>query len=346
MNDLKVLAQEGEAQEYLLHAKNIRPSERLEDWKTLTLKMALKWGDELVKSHPITRLQFLELEEYFTWPLLNTDASFITKRDKIGFNYLINCYSKGQKDQCLKDLQLFWSRTSSEFSRQSLSLQLAEIIRTEHPEVDLIDFFRVVIITPNGAILCKNKIFQDFLEERLGTITSLFQNWPQIFEKLNKTADIDCWKKITPSAGLNTFILKKYLGTLSPTEKDTYHLVYLLESPSPGEIFNESWNILKSLGRDNNRREQTLSALKKLDPLPDQLISSESDIKKAEIITAEFSQNFPEYFDFYLRQCLSFFRGTGNFPDGNPTPNCRKFVRERAKYLNASLVNDINSVFK
>jgi hypothetical protein len=345
MKDLKILAQEGEAQEYLIHAKNIRPSERQEEWKSLTNQMALKWGDELLKSHPITRLQFLELEEYFTWPLLNSDSRFVSKRDKIGFNYLIHCYSKENKEQCLKDLQLFWSRTTSEFSRQTLSLQLAQIIRTEHPELDLIDFFRSVII-PNGSFLCKNPIFQDILEERLETTSLLFQNWQQIFDKLNKSADIDCWKKITPKPGRSTFILKKYLGTLTPSEKDTYHLVYLLGTPTPGDLFNESWNILKSLGKDNNRRQAALMAIKNLDPLPDQLLSSTSDEKKVATITAEFSQNFPEYFDFYLRQCLSFFRGTGNFPDGNPTPNCRKLVKERAKYLNASLVNDINSVLK
>jgi hypothetical protein len=225
-------------------------------------------------------------------------------------------------------------------------LQLAKIIGTEHPEIDLIDFFHSVIITPNGSSLCKNKLFQNFLEERMDTVSSLFQNWTQIFEKLNKTADIDCWKKITPKPGFKSFILKKYLGTLSRTEMDTYHLVYLLESPIPGEIFNESWNILKSLSRDHKRRQLVLSALKNLDPLPDQLISSESDTKKAETITAELSQNFPEYFDFYLRRCLSYFRGSGNFPDGNPTPNCKKLVKDRAKYLNTSLVNDINTALK
>jgi len=347
MKDLSVLAQDGEAREFLAHAKNIRPSERLSEWKELTIQMSSQLLTELSKKRPISRPDFLQVEELFSWPVLSAEPSFLGLRDKFGFSYLTECYSAaGAKDHCLKDLNLFWNHTTSEFSRSELAIKLAQIVQVEHPGTDLGDFFQGVLTTSSGKFICSHKLVQNYLEDRLEKITSLFQNWGAIFTKLDQSAQKDCWKKITPSVGLNTFVLKKYLGTLSSSELDSYHLAYLLESPYPGELFNESWNILRTLGKNNHRREEALKALKKLDPLPDNIISNETDAKKGEVIAAEFAQHFPEYFDFYLRRCLSFYRGDESFPDGNPTPNCRSVIKQRSRYLNTSLVNEIQTVLK
>ena len=148
-----------------------------------------------------------------------------------------------------------------------------------------------------------------------------------------------------PKVSLQTFILKKHLGTLSEAQSDFYHLVYLLDAPTPGEIFNESWNTLHLLAKKSKRRDKVISEFQQLDLLADSSIGSLTDPVKAKVIATEFSKSFPEYLDYYLRRCLAFYRGDEKFPNGNPTPKCRTIIDNQSPLLNSSLVIEIKSAF-
>lgn len=106
---------------------------------------------------------------------------------------------------------------------------------------------------------------------------------------------------------------------------DFFYTVYLLDNPSKGELFNYSWNRVKELGGTVTRRENVLSKLKSLDPLPDAILGSLDQTKKR-VVLNHFKTYFPEYLNYYSDQCLKFYGGKQTFPAGNPTIHCQDFM--------------------
>jgi hypothetical protein len=68
---------------------------------------------------------------------------------------------------------------------------------------------------------------------------------------------------------------------------------------------------------------QIFKTLKKLDPLPGEVFSS-NDKEKREAVINLFASNFPEYVDHYAKTCVNFLKGIGEFPRGNPTLYCNE----------------------
>ena len=106
---------------------------------------------------------------------------------------------------------------------------------------------------------------------------------------------------------------------------DFFYTIYLLENPSQGELFNYSWNRIRELGRSAERREEVIKKLTSLDPLPD-LIFSTLDQTKKRVVLNHFKTYFPEYLDFYVDQCISYYGGKKKFLNGNPTMHCQDFM--------------------
>ncbi len=117
---------------------------------------------------------------------------------------------------------------------------------------------------------------------------------------------------------------------LTQEQRDLYLFVYILQTPSIGDTFNQAWSNLEMLGKDYERRMRLLKAVKRLDPLPDQLFSTFGH-KKALVVTKHLAAHFPEYLDFYSRTCLNYIQGKDSFPRGNPTINCKDFYELSSK---------------
>ena len=83
--------------------------------------------------------------------------------------------------------------------------------------------------------------------------------------------------------------------------------------------------------------------LKKLDPLPDQIFASSDQNKKKAIIN-HFKAHFPEYLDFYIDQCLSFYQGSVEFKNGNPTIKCQDLMN--SDYIHKIIEQDKIIKFK
>ena len=155
--------------------------------------------------------------------------------------------------------------------------------------------------------------------------------------KIDQTIHPDCLPALIKEAHSKVYFPAKdgdrelgfqILKSQNKAEKgltDFFHALYLLERPSQGELFNYAWNGIKELGSSPDRREDVMREMKKLDPLPDQLLGSLDQTKKRAILN-HFKANFPEYLDFYNTQCTHFYSGKGSFPRGNPTMRCQDLM--------------------
>ena len=87
-----------------------------------------------------------------------------------------------------------------------------------------------------------------------------------------------------------------------------------------------AWNTIKNMGENYSAREDVLNKLKSLDPLPDDVFSL-SDPLREKTLFSHVSTNLPEYVTFYSKSCLDYYSGNKDFPNGNPTINCKQFLK-------------------
>jgi hypothetical protein len=331
--DLEVLVTEDNPVEFFQHARDIRPSERQEAWKTMVVKM----GDSLsqvIKNRPqITKKDFQTIEELFTWSALRADDVFKTRRQEIGLRYLRVCL-KSEKP-CWEDLKSFWEKNKED---ADTAMKLAELtLNLPHSPLTTWTFLDVALKSPLSEFYCKKDFVMNALWGKIEIDYVKLGPQGDLMKKIDETVHPDCVPSLVETARKRLYqppkvfdrelsfqVLRSQLKA-NEAVTDFFYSVYLLDNPSQGELFNYSWNRVKELGKTVERRERVLETLKKLDPLPDAILSTLDETKKR-VVLGHFKTYFPEYFDFYANQCLSFYGGKEKFPNGNPTIHCQNLM--------------------
>ena len=331
--DLEVLNQEGNYSEFFQHALDVRPSERLEPWNKMVLKMSEKMLEDLLKKNEIKKSDFLLIEKISTWPSLKSDEFFLQKRQDFSLKYLESCLKK--VPACTNELSLFWEHGPHS---SDTAMKLAELANN-HKELNLNlwTYLSAALNSNLSEFYCKKPFVLDEIWKKLSSTALEQKTDVKILKAIDNTLHPECLKSLNP------FVKNKLLAPDAPTDRETafivlrsqgkvtlqdedfFYTVYLLEKPSQGNLFNESWNRIKELGREVERREIIISQIKKIDPIPDEIFNS-MDLLKRKVVLKHIKLHFPEYFNFYIQQCLSYYSGKGQFPNGNPTVNCQKIV--------------------
>lgn len=333
MADLKALAQEGSHQEFLAHALDIRPSERDEEWKTLVTRMGRGLADEVLKDRPVVPKNFHRIEELYRWPALRSDDVFKSRRMEIGLAHLKVCLL-GQTP-CWRDLEAFWKEDSSD---PDVAVKLAEIVqdRTDAP-YKLWTLLERPLQTPFAEFYCKKPFVLKALWEKLELDYLKLTKSARLLSRIEETIHADCLPSLVKEARRRlrvpdseidrelSFEILNSTGQGDSSLKDFFFTVYLLEHPGQGELMNLAWNNLSELGKSAERREEVLSEIRKLDPLPDAILGS-LDLLKRRAVLRHFKTNFPEFFDFYSHQCLDYYSGAQKFSKGNPTMRCQDLM--------------------
>ena len=89
--DLQVLTQEGNYEEFFVHALDVRPSERQDAWKGMLMKMSDGYGRQILAKSEITKPQYKKIESLYAWPAMKGDDVFKLHRQEIGLRYLKVC---------------------------------------------------------------------------------------------------------------------------------------------------------------------------------------------------------------------------------------------------------------
>jgi hypothetical protein len=334
LEDLEVLAQENNFQEYLDHALDIRPSLRLDNWKSMTAKMADLYSRHILVGPEIQKKDFYRTESLYAWPTLNIDDVFKLRRQEIGLRYLKSCL-KDEKP-CWEVLEKFWQDSNSD---PEVGFKISEILSTHKDAPAMWKYLSSSLKSPLSEFYCKKEFVQKTLWNKLEIDYIRLATQGDLLKKIDETIHPDCllelnkvsYQKLYAPEGENdrelAYQILKAQGKADQKLSDFFLSVYLLERPSQGELFNYAWGRLKELRKEPERRDETLATIKsKLDPLPDDLMGSLDQIKKRAVLS-HFKENFPEYFDFYAHQCLAYYGGGGKFPRGNPTIHCQDFMK-------------------
>jgi hypothetical protein len=295
--------------------------------------------------------------------------SNLSQKNNLNLNNLTSPSSQNQMPQesCLTYLHKFWFESPK---NPYFGLALAKMLarsknQFKNPPLTHQDLWVLVEKSPKSDFshfLCQDTLVQELLFQEI-TKKLVELEWenksmpqiPQVKKLMSDLINNDCFNQIKESY-LTQF--KKAEGTNLGSERqnhlylilmsqnaldlglqDFYLVLNLLQRPSlttqgVDDLFNQAWNTLISLSKNVDRRQELLSKLKNIDPLPGQLFDSlnnlEGDVsvtKKQQVILNHFETNFPEYLDYYAKTCLSYLEGKKIFSNGNPTPECPNFLK-------------------
>ena len=345
--DLEVLAQEENFVEFFSHALDVRPIERKESWKGMVTKMADGYARKILAQNEVKKVDFTKIESLYSWPSLRTDDVFKLHRQEIGLRFLKVCLKNA--NPCWNTVNSFWELDKND---PEVAFKLAEMTITFPDKSDLTwSYLKVALRSPLSEFYCKKDFVLQSLWSKFEIDYIRLGVKGDFLKKIDDTVHPDClislnqWsfnKLNRPDKSFDRELAYQILnaqGKTTPALTDFFYTVYLLESPSQGELFNYAWNRLTELSKSMNRRDEVMNRIKMLDPLPDEVFSS-MDATKKRAILGHFKNKFPEYLYFYTDQCLRFYGGSSSFPNGNPTMKCQNLMKgdDAAKLLGVEKV--------
>ncbi len=366
MEDLKIVAEQNNSKEFFQHYKDIRPSQRTEQWEKLLIQMGRNKVQNLKETPELTPEEFQLLLEVAQNPALKTDEVFQVDFQQVGSAYLDSCFlpaptvvaSSEDIAYCHQRLKKFWAASTQDFKtgyQIAKTLYHAEKILTEQEssqdkrlalraghskQLSLLSYWLTPALKSSVSnVYCQEEWVQDYLWKQAHQIAKeleLEEN-PELDLSFGKLASLDCWQ-IFQKLLLNeldsedsqkkktSYALLLKDQSLDVQDKDYIHILYLLGRPSSSDLFNFAWNTLKEISFDEKRRIRLMDRLAKLDPLPDQVLSSDDELKQR-VLMSEFEKRFPEWPQHYRKTCLKYLQGEGDFPQGNPTIHCKKYYQ-------------------
>ncbi len=353
IKDLAVLKEQKAYEEFFLHAKDIVPAKRDEKWNEMVSNMAQGLAKEIRNRRLVSKSAYELVEGLYTWPSLRDNEFFTRDRNEVALNYLQSCFKTNKEGLgCLKTTVKFWRNSTPKpelgFKVGSLiynyleasnkgPLKISESI--EHKQIldnGLLEFYSPALTHGLSEFYCKEKQIKKLLwNELISFADKNAADEKKMAHFIDKLMHPDCWKQLQSDYQQRltsrdqilrdfSYLFLKSKHAITQQDKDAYLFIYLMDIPSPGKTFNEAWNNLAILGKNHERRMALLERLKKLDPLPDALFATFNE-KLKEVTTTHISESFPEFLDFYANTCNQYIKGEGNFPNGNPTLNCRSF---------------------
>lgn len=355
IKDLEILSEQKSYQEYLDHAKDIRPEKRDRKWIEMTQKMGEGLIADLISRSQIDKESFSKVESLSLWPVFRDDEIFQLAREDYAYRYFDKCLSK-TGPECIKEIIVFWK---SGRKAPDVGLKLAKLLYGYFPDKDRWSLLEGPLKSEIASFECGNNYIINPLFEKA---TEVLDQAKTEFDRkvaLQNLATMDCWKKIyaplkeimhkSPIAQRKeqSFLILNLMGQLNPREKEIYLIEYILDGPRQGETFNLAWNALKRLKESPEARKALLEKLTNREFLPDGLFNL-SDLNKKNIVTDLLSETFPEYLRAYAHKCLDFYKGKGSYPRGTPTRYCNDFLKlsNGKDWISPTLILEIKNAKK
>ena len=354
IKDLEQLSDSKNYEEFLNHARDIRPSKRDKYWRDLVQSMAIGQVDFLIEKKIYNKAQFELIEKISLWPTLNSDDFFQTKRNNYVEKYLKNCFEKSAK-YCQSQLFSFWHSSNQ---RAELAMTLVEYLKLFTDYKDFWGFYQKVTKSDLQEYYCPKPHLKKAIFGHMKNNLMEIDDKAVINRFIKANIGATCWFSIVDDLkGLlftKTPIMREFAykildaeEALTEVERDSFQTFYLLDNPVNGDLFNRSWATVETLGQNYGRRMNVFKYLRKLDPLPGNIFAHRIALKR-EAIAGLFHSNFPEYIDHYARTCVNFYTGVGKFPTGIPTLQCKELfeITKSKPWISQTLKIQYSSIKK
>jgi hypothetical protein len=359
LEDLEALEREGAFQEFLNHAKDIRPSARTQRWRSMLENVAESYVRQLTTKALFTSDHWNSVESLAQWPELKEVEILQMRRFDYGLAYLKDCFEKNQeKIGCEVTAQNLWANTTMRERLSSQSVNLYVLLKNHAPAQAKWELLTFGLLAPSAEFACQKEEIHEAIITHFQPIIAQDPDEKKLMAQIDDALGEDCMKSLIPN--LKDMLFHRSLlvretawGILASKNqvddktRDLFYLHYLLNDPAKGPLFNLAWNGIKKLGENFTYRSSIIKELDRFDPLPDSLLES-SDEKKITTLIKHVNQHVPEYILYYLQQCQAYMTGTKEFAQGNPTKNCRQMLQilKNSRVTLPMQISQLNDLFQ
>lgn len=336
--DLDILYENRQHIEFLAHAKDLRPTERDDQWRAQVLEMAQQFIDEVNQQKAYNQYNKNEIERLMKLGNVAQSEVFALARKDFMTGFLESCFSNS-KPNCLQSAQKILEQTPKQRELPDIPASFGSVLlenKITGQEV-IYPFMKFAFISERSQFLCRKVDVKNYIFSWFKTFNSTPRTQKEI-----KLFSADNFHPACLNAVLNYFVKnfnqlrspidrEQIIHWLSATEylpKDeiqTLLAIYLLKNPVNGDIFNLAWNSIKEMGENYTKREKVIHKLQTLDPLPDEIFNLSDPLREKTLFNLV-AKNLPEYVKYYSQSCLDYYSGSRNFPNGNPTIHCNSFL--------------------
>lgn len=346
LKDLNALSKAKEYQELIAHGNDIRPSKRNEQWKGLISNSAGQFLIKVENQKTINPNEIKTLEYLTIFKFIFRDSSRTELFDKILSREIQKCAliqslnSENSKEQCLSSYFNIWSLSpktkfyktaeailaildeSSYFTRSNYIGNLFELLKISTNSQECSAKLNLNALRSLYHSKKDNKDLELLLKQKISS---------PCYQRMKNLVYRDFFQSSLSNMGFYFKFLESR-GLLENGHQDLYYTLFYLQSPHNSGNLNKSWNLISVLGKNFERRNRLLQILRLRDPLPGKILKL-GNKKRRDILLGHFNFNFPEYFENYFKTCSNYYSGKGTFPNGNPTIECMKFIREKENFL-------------
>lgn len=328
--DLTILHKEKSATEYIEHFKDISPSKRNAAWQKMTIDMAALYVQNFIVNEEYNKVNFQKISKLLEENFLAQDDYFQYQFSKFAIKYFQNC---GLNKQCSNEITTFINK-SKRFAELDYELYMMIKSTAKKSALDLIEY---LITSKSSEIYCKKEELYPEIKSLLFDRISIQDSFEESRDKIVLLNKQECLKLLKDKLYTDAIqtndndqreVLFKTLRSaryLSQFEESVILMNYLLYIPSVGDTFNLAFSKIELNAQNFELRTKLLNYFLEQSYLPD-AITTDHDEKRRDIIISLFVKHFPEYFTSYAKECTHFYKGDKNYPAGNPTKNCDKFM--------------------
>jgi len=324
LKDLEALEKEKNYEEFLRHAMDIRPSERLKLWRDMYQSMAMEMIDSKIRDRDFTLENFKNIEDLGRSSLLYNDEFFQLKRASFARNFFNECYKKASDSTeqpnkytfkiCDQQMQGFWSNSKRD---PDIGLELAALVEKYPSTLATWQFYERAITDKTVApIYCDRPQVQKAIIKKLALETFSADFNGDYLKLSNRVIPEKCFAKLIPTLkemtsspltnGLEKEMAMNILeakGKIPESEQDLLAVIYLLDGPVVGDKMNVSWAKVEKLGENFTKRKENLEKMKSLPTIPDKIFK-DPELPRHKAIINLFAKNFPEYLNYYASICV------------------------------------------
>jgi len=332
IKDLEILESEGNDEDFLKHAFDIRPSERTKLWKKMLQNMATKMLDRKIQSKSYLESDFKLVQDLSLNSALFNDSYFQFKRQNYVTGYLKHCFSQpSSKEHCFKHLESYWANSLKD---ADFAHDIIKILNNQ--SYDKWYLVESLTFDQMSGLYCKKDFIQSEILKKLKA-QSFSENFdghylPLLTKLTSKKCRDSFYQILNPlffsgiaqsidrEIALDLLIDSKLIKN---EELSFYLVVYFLSNPVNGENLNKSWKAIELISTSFKDREFVLNKFKTLTKIPDQLFQTPERPREKALIN-HFAKHFPEALNFYAEECLKLFKYSDNSLAGSQN-HCQNF---------------------
>lgn len=352
MADLEVLFDSNSYEDFFRHYKDIRPSERNEEWQKLVLLMAQNWAKDLKATGPYTLRTLEKIDQVRKIKFLKSDEVFSIYLNQFAIMTFRQCFNSIQSNKCPSAAYNYWVNSNGE---QELGLKLGQMIldhqnklspkdllafNNELKKIDIWSFFKSSYESSFADRYCADPVMKSVLIQKFYELMEQDEkiNFYYFNRKCLSTIKNDLEQLLFSHNELEReMAFKVFVDTneLKDQQKDLYYLAYLLDKPNNKNKLKLAWSHIEALKRSATRRDHLMSVLKENTNFSYSLLNT----KNTKLITSVLfmlSESFPEIIDHLSKQCLT----------GKAGYNCHQFVEiaQDKNWLNPVYEQKLNTL--